>query len=327
MIPDDVPLTDLMHQDVVCVSAQADLREVVRTLRERRCSCAVVVDGPMPVGIITEQDLVGVLSILLERSLPDSLPVGEFMSAPLVTLQEQSTYYEALVISRTRGLGHLPVVDRHGKLVGLITRSDLINAHFHLLDTQRELIERATEARTRELRTLNTALQALSLQDSLMGIGNRRAMEVDLEHTHAAALRYERPYTVLLLDVDYFKLYNDHYGHVAGDAALKGIAAVLKEGIRSSDRLYRYGGEELLLLLPETTGEGAGVLAWRLVQSVAERRIAHCQSPYGVVTLSGGIGGGVHKLHGTVWPDVVERADRNLYRAKREGRNRVAGPV
>jgi diguanylate cyclase (GGDEF)-like protein len=77
-------------------------------------------------------------------------------------------------------------------------------------------------------------------------------MELDLYHTHFAAARYQRCYAVVLFDVDYFKLYNDRYGHARGDKALQQISRFLKETIRKSDRVYRYGGEELLLLLPDT---------------------------------------------------------------------------
>ena len=153
-----------------------------------------------------------------------------------------------------------------------------------------------------------------------------RAMEVDLKYTHEDALRYQRPYSIALLDVDCFKLYNDHYGHAAGDRALQQVASYLRSMSRNADRLYRYGGEELLLLLPETRLAGAEVLARRLVEGLAECNIPHCKSPFEVVTISGGIGceelerGAADKT----WQEVAARADQALYRAKGNGRNQVA---
>jgi diguanylate cyclase (GGDEF)-like protein len=144
-----------------------------------------------------------------------------------------------------------------------------------------------------------------------------------LTYTHAAALRYQRPYAVVLFDVDYFKLYNDHYGHVSGDGALKDISRFLKDTVRKTDRVYRYGGEELLVLLPETTRGGANSLAHRMIYGIMDMKIPHEKNPLKIVTISGGVSGPDEAAGDEPWHDVVQRADCALYRAKSEGRNRI----
>jgi len=191
--------------------------------------------------------------------------------------------------------------------------------------------ERMTElhgklARTQaELERANFDLLEQSLTDDLTGLGNRRRMEEDLIRTHARALRVGRTYGVALFDVDHFKLYNDHYGHVAGDETLRNVAACIDFIVRAGECAYRYGGEEFLLLMPDL-GLGDSVLATgeRIRRTVMEAAIPHAARPSlpPFVTLSGGV---------TSWSpgsslsfmQVVEQADEALFQAKSAGRNRI----
>ena len=197
-----------------------------------------------------------------------------------------------------------------------------------LVEALQEAIQRHDRyLATRRLLASNQELQMLAMEDPLLGIGNRRAMERDLDYTHSAAIRYMRLYSIILLDVDHFKLYNDCYGHQLGDQALIKIATHIKTSVRSADKLFRYGGEELLLLLPETDQEGADVLARRLVQSIHDREIEHKDSKYGVLTVSAGISGFDPRTDTeSDWHGLIARADQALYRAKSAGRNRVELP-
>ncbi|HHJ15870.1 MAG TPA: GGDEF domain-containing protein, partial [Gammaproteobacteria bacterium] len=282
-------------------------------------------DG-IPEGIITERDLVCVMEKMLEAPDIVNQPAAEFMSPQPHTIQYDQSLFDALAITRAEKIRHLPVVDAQQKLVGLLTQTDLTRAYFHIIELQRNAIEKAIENRTEELRNANRELESLCMEDALLGIGNRRAMEADMAHTHSLALRYQRPYCVALLDVDFFKRYNDHYGHLAGDKALQQVTAVVKQTIRKSDRVYRYGGEEFLLLLPDTTAEGGGILIGRLLEALQQSATPHCKSPYGVLTMSAGL---IDLQHDAVedapqWEDIVHHADQALYRAKNMGRNRVA---
>ena len=314
----------LMTEGASFVAPDTPLSDVAQVMAKERYSCIVVKQNNSPIGIVTERDLVKVLCS--NNPQQDLLqPVSDFMSSPVHTLNQNESLFDALVINRSQKVRHLPVVNDDDELVGIVTQSDLANAHFHVTEIHSQQIEEAVSSKTRILEAINEELIALSMEDHLMGIGNRRAMEVDLGHTHSSALRYNQVYSLLLLDVDYFKLYNDSYGHQKGDEALKDIASTIKKQIRASDRLYRYGGEELLLLLPSTDAEDAEILANKLVSSVQNQAIPHRESPINCLTMSSGCTSVQKNLQEkyTHWQEAVEVADKALYRAKDDGRNRV----
>ena len=321
-----IPVHEMMTRDVQLLAPGTPLQDVVNIMQSRRHSCAILGENGMPEGIITERDLVAILArIATEPGLAEQ-PASNIMSARPRTVVSDQTLFDALVIARAEGVRHLPVVDSRQKLVGLITQSDLTGAHFRVIEHQQRQMERAIQERTEQLVAANAELQSLSMEDGLLHIGNRRAMEVDLEHTHAHAVRYRQTYTTVLLDVDHFKAYNDQYGHLAGDEALRQTAAIVKQTIRKSDRLYRYGGEELLLLLPDTDASSGQAITRRILKSLQDAAISHSKSPYGVVTLSAGIAhyNPEQVEQGSTWRDIVHQADQGLYRAKETGRNRVA---
>ncbi|WP_179957825.1 GGDEF domain-containing protein [Exilibacterium tricleocarpae] len=317
-----VYIHELMSVSVKSVPADASLDEVVRMMHEHVYSCMVITDDSRPVGIITERDMVKVLSELLVMCPTRTFYVADFMSSPPVCINEDATLYEALVITQARNIRHLPVVNARDELVGVLSYADMTRAHFNAIEKQRDIIEHHIRERTRELSEANEELKALSLQDGLLGIGNRRSMEVDVQFTHINAVRYKRPYALALLDIDYFKYYNDHYGHQAGDEALKAVVKVVQKSVRSSDRLYRYGGEELLLLLPETPLQEAVTVCERATEQLFKEGLPHSKSPYAAVTCSTGITAMVGGCEGD-WESMVAEADKWLYQAKEQGRNRV----
>ncbi|VAW72944.1 hypothetical protein MNBD_GAMMA15-340 [hydrothermal vent metagenome] len=322
-----IPIHELMTHGVELLAPDTPLHEIVRAMQSTRHSCAVLGKNGVPTGIITERDLVDVLQRIFDEPGLAEEPVSNFMSTPPCTVHDDQMLFDTLVIARAEGVRHLPVVDSNQKLVGIITQTDLAQAHFQSIEHQQQLIEHAIQERTEQLVAANAALQSLSMEDGLLHIGNRRAMEVDMEHTHARAVRYQQPYTVVLLDVDYFKAYNDEYGHLAGDEALKHTATTVKESIRKSDRVYRYGGEELLLVLPDVNSGGGELLTQRILNKLQNTAIPHSKSPYGVITMSAGIARCNLKQQDSIsddWRDIVHLADQRLYHAKETGRNRVA---
>ncbi len=132
------------------------------------------------------------------------------------------------------------------------------------------------------------------------------------------------PYGVVMVDVDSFKACNDHYGHLAGDRVLAGVAEALKENLRQGDQVFRYGGEELIALLPRISRAHVLAASERLRGAVQALGIEHCRSDHGQVTISLGAAHFVPASSPeTSWTEVVARADEALYRAKRMGRNRV----
>ena len=167
------------------------------------------------------------------------------------------------------------------------------------------------------------ALRALTLTDSLTGVANRRAFSERIDNEWRRAVRTGLPMSLILADVDHFKMYNDHYGHQAGDAALsQGAHAMCRAANRAQDLVARYGGEEFAVLLPETDAHGAACVAQRVLDELAALGMAHAVSPTGpLLTVSMGIASLVPDRSGSS-AALIRSADALLYQAKAEGRNR-----
>jgi diguanylate cyclase (GGDEF)-like protein len=167
------------------------------------------------------------------------------------------------------------------------------------------------------------AALASALTDPLTGIGNRAAMQSSGWSQIELAHRHELPLSLLLIDIDHFKRINDTYGHAKGDAVLKLLARTVARATRRSDHVFRYGGEEFVVLLGHTDLAGAEIMAERIRILVAGSRDLHREIEEGV-TVSVGVG--TLRAQDTL-ETLCERADRALYLAKRGGRNRVVAPV
>jgi diguanylate cyclase (GGDEF)-like protein len=174
-----------------------------------------------------------------------------------------------------------------------------------------------------ELRAANERLERLALIDPLSGVANRRSFDEALEKAWREAIRYGCAVGLLMIDVDHFKLFNDRYGHVAGDRCLRQVGKTLMNfACRPGDLPARYGGEEFALLLPGATLAGARVIAERLRRAVEELCIANADSPIGQVSVSIGVAAQVPS-RGETAEGLIEAADAGLYAAKRGGRNAV----
>ncbi|UNK57227.1 sensor domain-containing diguanylate cyclase [Pseudoxanthomonas daejeonensis] len=176
-----------------------------------------------------------------------------------------------------------------------------------------------------ELLRLHRDLEQLSLTDSLTGISNRRSFDQCLEIEWNAARRSAQPLSLVVLDLDHFKQFNDAHGHLAGDECLQKIAGALRAiARRPRDIVARFGGEEFILLLPETGAAAAALLAQECVARIAALRIAHGGQGAGAfVTASLGLGTVAHVDAGATARDFLEAVDGCLYAAKRAGRNRI----
>ena len=174
-----------------------------------------------------------------------------------------------------------------------------------------------------ELEEKNRQLQLLSSLDGLTGIPNRRQFDEMLGIEWNRMARERLPLSLVILDVDHFKLYNDRYGHLAGDSCLRRVATALAGLLRRpADMVARYGGEEFAAILPGTGLEGAKVVAESMRQAVASLGIEHQDSPVqSVVTVSLGLSA-VVPLPGCTPSDLLQAADHGLYQAKQEGRDR-----
>jgi diguanylate cyclase (GGDEF)-like protein/PAS domain S-box-containing protein len=222
--------------------------------------------------------------------------------------------HEADYRALTKDGGHIWIRD----VVHVVRNEDgsansLIGFMFDI--TERKQIEE-------ELVRLQKEFRELSYKDGLTGAANRRMFDSVMEVEWTNARRYNQPLSVILLDIDYFKQYNDHYGHIQGDDCLKTVAqALAKAATRSRDFFARYGGEEFVLVLPETDAESAQKVAERCRNVIFKAQIPHAHSAVSqILTISLGVG--------TITPGpdddlvaFIESVDRQLYQAKERGRN------
>ena len=183
------------------------------------------------------------------------------------------------------------------------------------LKRERDLLQESAE----ELRRRAEVASEMSMTDALTGLLNRYGLRRALQRELSEARRYARPLSCLLLDIDYFKAINDTYGHAAGDTTLVQAAHVLTESVRGSDVVCRYGGEEFLVLAPETDAGGAHSLAEKIRLAVSARRFGDGGHAF-ALTLSAGV---AELRPGESGNDMIARADLALYQAKQRGRDRV----
>jgi two-component system cell cycle response regulator len=223
-------------------------------------------------------------------------------------------------------------VDKDHYLIGMqVGADDYLTKPLDLDELRARLIamERVISLQKRLLRQkkalelVNRKLFKEARQDPLTRLGNRLRLREDLETLSAQAQRYGHSYCAMLCDVDFFKQYNDTYGHLAGDEVLKKMAGVISENLRAGDMAYRYGGEEFLVILPEQDLKSATVVAKHLLRSLEDLAIPHgAKMPPGVVTISVGLAA---LPPGEKKPieNLLKEADAALYGAKEAGRNRV----
>jgi diguanylate cyclase (GGDEF)-like protein/PAS domain S-box-containing protein len=174
------------------------------------------------------------------------------------------------------------------------------------------------------LSRLQKQLEEYSFQDGLTGIANRRMFDTVMEREWGNAQRTGMPLSLLILDIDYFKQYNDHYGHIKGDECLRQVAQTLSLAAnRPRDFIARIGGEEFVWLLPETDAESARLVARKCLHLIRQQQIVHEFSPVSpLLSVSLGVGTTVAPLQATA-VDFIEQVDKLLYRAKHNGRMRA----
>lgn len=316
----DAQVRHFMSESVVTVSPETPLDRVAARMSGARVSCVVVCDADgVPQGVVSERDLTRAYARDMGRGAAP--PVSEAMSDGVWALTGDARCSDAMVLMRERGIRRIVIIGEDGTLGGVITQTDLLRAHAEEIEIQKQVLEERVAERTRELKALNTRLETLTRVDPMLGIGNRRAMDDELVRMEQRALRYQRPYSICLLDVDHFKTYNDHYGHAEGDQALRRVASAIAESIRAADAVYRYGGEEFLVVLPEVGSEGAAVAGENMRRAVETLRIPHELSSHGHVTVSVGVDAA--RMDDPCWSKLITRADEALYVAKHGGRNRV----
>ena len=219
-------------------------------------------------------------------------------------------------LHRTETLLALPLVAK-GEAVGVITLSNKVSRQPFIRRDEELLSTLASHA---AIAIQNAMLYEQAIHDGLTGLYAHTFFQNYLEQAITKAKRYETPLSLLMLDIDYFKRFNDTYGHPAGDAVLVNIAHLLQQAIRGADIAARYGGEEFALILPETDTKGAYLLAERLRKKVQTFDFLKGKKKRVKITVSIGVAGYKKGMRKEI---LIGQADQTLYRAKREGRNRV----
>lgn len=204
------------------------------------------------------------------------------------------------------------------KPVGSVVVQAKVRAMYRLVQMQRALVKLAAQ-----LNDANHELQRLSMTDALTGIANRRMFDASLTREWRRCQRLKQPMSLVMLDVDNFKKYNDRYGHQDGDECLKAVAQeVARAAPRAGDLVARYGGEEFVMVLGETDQNGARWVAERVRQRVALLQLPHTGSQHQFVSVSCGISS-VYPTRELSAETLLQSADLALYEAKHQGRNTV----
>lgn len=267
--------------------------------------------------------------------VPDAAADSRFADNPLVRAEPRVRFYAGVPLVTEGGyaLGTLCVLDHKPRQLEPRQRAALqalarqATAQLKMRSMHRALQQALESARTyqaeleetqRRLRRLNMQLHTQAITDPLTGLYNRLALMQQLNQAVARAKRADEPLSLLLIDVDHFKTFNDTYGHLAGDRALRRLAQIIRSTAREGDTTARYGGEEFVSVLPATPAEGAATVAERIRQAVFKAQWRHrdITISIGVVTRQAG--------HPRCSAELLfQDADQALYRAKEGGRNCV----
>lgn len=215
----------------------------------------------------------------------------------------------------------MPLRDASGAIIKWFGTCTDIDDQMHTQELLQEQIKQHTTA----LFEANERLQHESIHDPLTGLYNRRYLEDTLQREVRRAVRAEHGLSVIMVDLDHFKKFNDTFGHDAGDEVLRETAALLAKSVRAEDIVCRYGGEEFIIILPMADFRIALSRAERIRDKVRELNVCHHGLPLGAISISGGVA--ALPQHGVQPRELIEAADAALYQAKREGRDRIIGAV
>ncbi|MCM8776621.1 MAG: GGDEF domain-containing protein [Candidatus Omnitrophica bacterium] len=309
---------DLMVRKVIAVSPDATVAEAARLISANEIGCVAVVEkkkGKKLIGIISERDIT--VKLAAKKRSPTRTKVKKIMSTKLFTVNMEDSLVKVAGMMHKHHIRHIPVVDKENMIVGILSIRDLLT---RIEANLRTLVKE----RTRDLNV-----------DALTGLYNYRFFNNYLEAEIVRSARHGHHLSLLFVDIDRFKVFNDTFGHARGDILLKEIADLLKAkdtpktaqrkvefSSRKSDIPVRVGGDEFILILPETSKEGALFCAERLRQAVEQRLfLGKTGQAKQHVTIS--IGVAEFPLDATNKKDLVDKADAALYQAKQLGRNRV----
>ncbi len=241
------------------------------------------------------------------------------LEVPLNALMHQisdlKTDKKSLIDVKWKRINELSILQ--GKFNGLLKHIYAEEERrIEMVQDQNRRLEALVQERTSELERLNCELQKLATTDALTQIANRSSLDAVLQHSIAEYTRYQRPFCVVMIDIDFFKSINDTYGHLVGDTVLKSVAQLIQSQIRSVDTVGRWGGEEFMIVYREIGCQGGSTLAENIRQSVENYPFEGVER----VTISMGV---AQYRSGTSAEELLREVDAALYDSKEHGRNRV----
>lgn len=300
-------------------------------LEHMECNIIKATSGNEALGLMLEHEFA---LVLLDVQMPD---MDGFETAELMRMNSKTRYVPIIFVTaiskeqRCIFKGYeVGAVDYLFKPIEPVILQSKVKVFLELYNQKRIVEEQAVllQIKIKELSDLKEAnfkLENLSLSDGLTGISNRRAFDNYIDKSLRNCMRSEKPISLIMADIDYFKAYNDNYGHLQGDDCLIKVAKGLTSSVkRPLDFVARYGGEEFAIILPETDENGAMIIAEKVKEAIGSLNIPHEHSnvaPY--ITLSLGLV--------SLWPDksysiseFIDCADKALYEAKFKGRNQIS---
>jgi two-component system chemotaxis family response regulator WspR len=325
---DDVKTTDENAAMVLLVDDQAMIGEAVRRglANEDNIDFHFCADPHQAIAQAVQIKPTVILQDLVMPGLDGLTLVREYRNNPMtrdIPIIVLSTKEDPLIKSAAFAAGANDYLVKLPDNIELVARIRYHSRSYMTL-LQRDEAYRALRVSQQQLLDTNLVLQRLMNSDGLTGLSNRRHFDEYLELEWRRALREQGQLSLMMIDVDYFKAYNDSFGHLEGDEALRQVAkAIRASGSRPSDLPARYGGEEFALVLPNTSPGGARLLAEKLRQTIAGMNIPHNAPVEGsVLTVSIGLATVVPQV-GSHSRQLIQSADQGLYAAKHNGRNQV----
>lgn len=290
----------------------------------------------------SHDDLRNAIDLLIDHNRPFDFRTNQdlfktYVAPQVSTIAVDTSERLHTVMGAAKEFLATAIADNHSQLQAISQAADRGNAGVDpkalVAQLMNELARAATRAtrleagfaeKTRELDVIRDSLsrsEARARTDTLTGLANRRALDEFLRKAHTTAQRGE-PLSVLMLDIDHFKTFNDNFGHGVGDQVLRLMAKVLREKVREQDLSARYGGEELVAVLPDANLAACAEIAERIRRAIADCKITRRSTGEVLPNISVSIGVAQYRA-GEAISDLIERCDRALYLAKGGGRNRV----
>ncbi len=289
-----------MNKAVVTVGPREPLREAAAKMAKHRISCVVVTRDDKPLRLVTERTVVSCVAAGLDLDTP----IARVPRGPSLMVGPTESITLILKMMRRQHVRRAVIQDR-GKLAGIVTQTTLLEAYQRILHHE-------TSDRAR--------LISEATHDELTWLFNRRYLRDSFKHEINRVRRYGGLLTLVMFDLDHFKLVNDTYGHMVGDAVLRTTGHVMQRAARGVDVVCRYGGEEFAVLLPAAGTRAGRIYAERVRQRLKARTFQHEDKKFHV-TISAGVAKWSRELN--TMSKIIKAADDALYKAKRQGRDQV----